>query len=48
LGALTRNMARNCETMLVIALNRYGLKSPKRIRRRSHVKKALAKPQENS
>jgi hypothetical protein len=38
-----RGMARDGETLLVTTLNAYGLKPPKRIRRRVHVKRALAK-----
>ena len=42
LGKLLRKMARDGETLLVTTLHRYGLKPPAVLRRRRHVRKAMA------
>jgi hypothetical protein len=48
LGKLVRDLAHAGETMLATTLNAHGLrrKIPSRLRRRSHVRKALAKAKE--
>jgi len=43
LGALMRKLARDGEAMVARVMDAHGLKPPVALRRRTHVKRALAK-----